>query len=95
MGTSGRRLLWKVVVPAATPYIFNGMQVALPISLIVAFVFEMVAGGGGLGFLEILAARFFKAPELFSALFAILIVGFAFDRVLLMIRSRVLVWLES
>jgi ABC-type nitrate/sulfonate/bicarbonate transport system permease component len=55
----------------------------------------MVAGGGGLGFLEILAARFFKAPELFSALFAILIVGFAFDRVLLMIRSRVLVWLES
>ena len=95
MGTSGRRLLWKLVVPAAPPYIFNGMQVALPISLIVAFVFEMVAGGGGLGFLEILAARFFKAPELFSALFAILIVGFAFDRVLRMIRSRVLVWLES
>ncbi len=95
MGTPGRKLLWKVVFPAATPYIFNGMQVALPISLIVAFVFEMVAGGGGLGFLEILAARFFKSPELFSALFAILVVGFAFDRVLLKIRSRVLVWLEA
>lgn len=95
MGTPGRRLLWKVVMPAATPYIFNGMQVALPISLIVAFVFEMVAGGGGLGFLEILAARFFRAPELFSALFAILIIGFAFDRVLLKIRSRVLIWLEA
>jgi ABC-type nitrate/sulfonate/bicarbonate transport system permease component len=95
MGTPGRKLLWKVVIPAAMPYIFNGMQVALPISLIVAFVFEMVAGGGGLGFLEILAARFFRAPELFSALFAILIIGFAFDRVLLKIRSRVLVWLEA
>ncbi len=95
MGTPGRKLLWKVVVPAATPYIFNGMQVALPISLIVAFVFEMVAGGGGLGFLEIMAARFFRSPELFSALFAILIIGFAFDRVLLKIRSRVLVWLEA
>jgi len=95
MGTPRRKLLWKVVVPAATPYIFNGIQVALPISLIVAFVFEMVAGGGGLGFLEILAARFFRSPELFAALFAILIIGFVFDRVLLKIRSKVLVWLEA
>ena len=94
MGTAEGKLLWKVVIPAAMPYIFNGMQVALPISLIVAFVFEMVAGGGGLGFLEIMAARFFKAPELFAALFAILLMGFAFDRVLRLIRARVLVWLQ-
>jgi ABC-type nitrate/sulfonate/bicarbonate transport system permease component len=95
MGTPEGRLLWKVVMPAATPYIFNGMQVALPISLIVAFVFEMVAGGGGLGFQEVMAARFFKAPDLFAALLAILIVGFAFDRALRLVRSRLLVWLEA
>jgi len=94
MGTPERKLLWRVVFPAATPYIFNGMQVALPISLIVAFVFEMVAGGGGLGFLEIMSARFFKAPELFAALFAILIVGFVFDRALRIVRSRALAWLR-
>jgi ABC-type nitrate/sulfonate/bicarbonate transport system permease component len=93
MGTRERKLLRKVVIPAATPYIFNGMQVALPISLIVAFVFEMVAGGGGLGFLEIMAARFFKAPDLFAALFAILLVGFALDRLLRLLRARVLIWL--
>jgi ABC-type nitrate/sulfonate/bicarbonate transport system permease component len=95
MGTPEGRLLWKVVMPAATPYIFNGMQVALPISLIVAFVFEMVAGGGGLGFQEVMAARFFKAPDLFAALLAILIVGFVFDRALRLVRSRLLVWLEA
>ena len=95
MGTPEGKLLWKVVMPAATPYIFNGMQVALPISLIVAFVFEMVAGGGGLGFLEIMAARFFKAPDLFAALFAILLVGFALDRVLRLVRARFLVWLQG
>jgi len=95
MGTAEGKLLWKVVIPAATPYIFNGMQVALPISLIVAFVFEMVAGGGGLGFLEIMAARFFKAPDLYAALFAILLVGVALDRILRLIRSRVLVWLRE
>jgi ABC-type nitrate/sulfonate/bicarbonate transport system permease component len=95
MGTPEGKLLWKVVVPAATPYIFNGLQVALPVSLIVAFVFEMVAGGGGVGFLEIMAARFFKAPDLFAALFAILIAGFALDRVLRMVRGRVLIWLQA
>src|SRR5215813_7815592 len=94
MGTAERKLLWKVIMPATTPYIFNGMQVALPISLIVAFVFEMVAGGGGLGFLEIMAARFFNSPDLFAALFAILIVGFAVDRILRKIQAGVLGWLE-
>jgi len=71
------------------------MQVALPIALIVAFVFEMVAGGGGLGFLQIMAARFFKSPELFSALIAILLVGVALDRLLRLIRARVLVWMHE
>jgi len=95
MGTPDGKVLWKVIIPAAAPYIFNGLQVALPISLIVAFVFEMVAGGGGLGFLEIMAARFFKAPDLFAALFAILLVGFALDRLLRAVRARVLVWLQA
>jgi ABC-type nitrate/sulfonate/bicarbonate transport system permease component len=95
MGTPEGKLLWKVVIPAATPYIFNGLQVALPVSLIVAFVFEMVAGGGGVGFLEIMAARFFKSPDLFAALFAILIAGFALDRILRIVRARVLIWLQA
>jgi len=94
MGTDDRRILWKVIIPAALPFIFNGLQVALPISLVVAFVFEMVAGGGGLGFLEIYSARFFKAPELFSALFAIMIIGFILDKVFQKIRTRFLHWAQ-
>lgn len=94
MGTDDRRILWKVIIPAALPFIFNGLQVALPISLVVAFVFEMVAGGGGLGFLEIYSARFFKAPELFSALFAIMIIGFILDEVFQKIRTRFLHWAQ-
>jgi len=94
MGTDDRRILWKVVIPAALPFIFNGLQVALPISLVVAFVFEMVAGGGGLGFLEIYSARFFKAPELFSALLAIMIIGFVFDKIFQKIRSKALHWAQ-
>ncbi len=92
MGTSESKILRKVVLPNALPFIFNGLQVTLPISLIAAFVFEMVSGGSGLGSVEIYSARFFKAPELYSSLVLITLVGFIFDRIILKIRSRILSW---
>lgn len=93
LGTSKRRILWRIMVPASMPFIFNGLQVSLPISLIVAFVFEMVSGGTGLGFVETYSARFFRAPELFSALFSILLIGLILDEVLQKIRQKILKWL--
>lgn len=92
MGTGERKIMWKVVIPAATPFIYNGLRVALPISLIIAFVFEMVAASDGLGFLEVYSARFFRAPEMFSALFAIMIIGLTFDKLVQKIGLRFLRW---
>jgi ABC-type nitrate/sulfonate/bicarbonate transport system permease component len=42
-----------------------------------------------------MAATFFKAPELLTALFAMLLLGVALDRLLRLIRARVLVWLHE
>lgn len=91
MGTSERRIVWKVVVPVSTPGILTGIQIALPISLIIAFVFEMVSGGGGLGFLEIQGVREFQSPLVYAAIFAIMIVGLLLDRGLQLVRTRLLV----
>ena len=49
MGANDRELMWQVVLPAALPQILTGLQVALPISMIVAVVAEMLMGGYGLG----------------------------------------------
>ncbi|MFC6723861.1 ABC transporter permease [Halobium palmae] len=92
MGTSDRRLLWKVILPAAAPGILTGIQIAMPISLIITFVFEMVAGGGGLGALEIQGVRSFESPQVYAAIFAIMLVGYALDRGLRSIRDRLLEW---
>ena len=92
MGTSEAKILRKIVLPSSMPFIFNGLQVTLPISLIAAFVFEMVSGGTGLGAVEIYAARFFKAPELYSSLVLITLVGFTLDRIILKLRSKILSW---
>src|SRR5438874_2517535 len=48
MGAKDRELMWQIVLPAALPQILTGLQVALPIALIVAVVCEMAMGGYGL-----------------------------------------------
>ena len=58
MGASDRELLWQIVLPAALPQIMTGLQVALPLSLIVAVVAEMLMGGYGLGGAMMTASRF-------------------------------------
>jgi NitT/TauT family transport system permease protein len=92
MGTSDWRLLWRVVLPAAAPGILTGLQIAMPLSLIITFVFEMVAGGGGLGALEIQGVRSFESAQVYAAIVAIMLVGIGLDRALRFARSRLLHW---
>ncbi|MGB9965602.1 ABC transporter permease [Halobacterium sp. CBA1126] len=92
MGTSDWRLLRRVVLPAASPGIMTGLQIALPLSLIITFVFEMVAGGGGLGALEIEGVRSFQSTLTYAAIIAIMIVGLVLDRLLRVARARLLRW---
>ena len=92
MGTSERRLLWRVVMPAAAPGILTGIQIALPIAFIATFIFEMIAGGGGLGHLQIQGARQFQSTQVYAAIIGIMIVGLTFDRLLRYVRAWILAW---
>lgn len=92
MGASRFETTWKVIMPSALPEIFNGIQVALPLSFIIVVVAEMVTGGGGLGEMLVLSARFFKTPKEFAAIFAVALLGLVFDRLLRWFRGRVLHW---
>jgi ABC-type nitrate/sulfonate/bicarbonate transport system permease component len=58
MGANQRELLTQIVLPAALPQIMTGLQVALPLTLIVAVVAEMLMGGYGLGGAMMDASRF-------------------------------------
>ena len=56
-GTSRRRCLFTVVLPAALPSVLTGCRIGLVISCIVVFLAEMITSTDGLGHLLVHAAR--------------------------------------
>lgn len=92
MGANERELTWQVALPAASPQILTGLQVALPIALIVEIIAEMVMGGYGLGGAMMTASRFANSSGVFAGLVEIAVVGFALIKVMAMLRRRLLVW---
>jgi ABC-type nitrate/sulfonate/bicarbonate transport system permease component len=93
MGANARQVFLKVVVPAAAPQIFTGLRVALALAFILMFSSEMIGSSNrtGLGFLILNADASARFDRMFAAVVAIAILGFASDRILLWVRSRLLV----
>jgi len=92
MGAGEREMLWQVVLPAALPTIMTGLQVALPLSLIVAVVTEMLMGGYGLGGAMMTASRFANSTGVFAGIVEIAAVGYALVKVMSLVRRRLLAW---
>jgi ABC-type nitrate/sulfonate/bicarbonate transport system permease component len=92
MGARERELLWQIILPAALPTIMTGLQVALPLSLIVAVVTEMLMGGYGLGGAMMTASRFANSPGVFAGIVEIAVVGYALVKAMALIRRRLLIW---
>ncbi len=92
LGTSERRLLWQVVIPAAMPQILSGLQIAFPVALILSIVTEMLTSGGGLGGYMILAARFADSPRVFLGIVTIAALGSVLMAGFTSLRKRLLRW---
>ena len=92
MGARGRELLWQIILPAALPTIMTGLQVALPLSLIVAVVTEMLMGGYGLGGAMMTASRFADSAGVFAGIVEIAVVGYVLVKTMTLIRRRLLIW---
>jgi taurine transport system permease protein len=92
MGTNDRRILWRVVFPAAIPQIFNGFQIAFPLALVVVSSTEMLSTGGGLGNFIMLESRFARSPSVFVGIISLTIIGYALMKVLEWLRSVLLLW---
>jgi ABC-type nitrate/sulfonate/bicarbonate transport system permease component len=82
--------VFKVGLPNALPDILAGMRLSLTVSLIVSVVGEMIASQPGLGQAILLAARSFRASELFAGVMLLGLIGFATNTGLALAEKRFL-----
>ena len=64
----------------------TGLQVALPIALIVAIIAEMAMGGYGLGGAMMTASRYANSPGVFAGIVEIAVVGYILIKIMAVVR---------
>ncbi len=92
MGASERQIFWRVLLPGAAPAIFAGLRIALPISLIVVIITEMIGESRGLGYFISYASASFEYSTAFAGVAAVAVIGFTLDRALVWLRNRLIFW---
>lgn len=79
-------------LPAASPQVFAGARVAVSMSVIAMTVSEMVGTPGGMGYFVLDSQRGYAIPSMWSGIIALGILGYALNKIFLLIESRVLAW---
>jgi len=95
MGADETALFWKVMIPAASPFIITGLRQAFLRAWIAVVGAEMLAASDwGLGWVIFDAKEFLNADVMLAALAVIGAIGFAFERLAFgaLERATVLRW---
>jgi ABC-type nitrate/sulfonate/bicarbonate transport system permease component len=82
----------KIGLPNALPDILAAMRLSLTVALIVSVVGEMIASQPGLGQAILLAARSFRASDLFAGIALLGAIGLASNALLALGERRALRW---
>lgn len=85
----------KIALPSTLPDILAGMRLSMTVALIVAVVGEMLASQPGLGQAILLAARAFRASELFAGIMLLGAIGFISNALLSVAEKKLLAWQQN
>lgn len=91
-GLTQRELIWKVVVPAASPFIMTGLRIALAIALILVVISEMVGATAGIGYFILQAQRTFRIPQMYAGMLILALLGYALNRCFLIADTFLMAW---
>jgi sulfonate transport system permease protein len=92
LGLGELSYMFKIAFPAALPDIVGGLRLGLTVALILAVVGEMITAQGGLGARILLAARAFRAPDIFAGVALLGLIGLVSNAALSLVEARALRW---
>ena len=90
LGLSRAGTIAKIALPSAAPDILAGMRLGLTVALILSVVCEMLAARQGLGNWILLAARSFRAPDLYAGVIVLGGLGYLSATVIAVVERRTL-----
>jgi ABC-type nitrate/sulfonate/bicarbonate transport system permease component len=91
-GTSERRLLWRVVLPAALPQIAAGVRTAIAIAIIVLVSSEFISAEKGLGYLIFSYGGVGADDAMLAVVIYLATLGYLLDRAYLAGLRRLMSW---
>lgn len=94
-GARGRRLFWKVILPATLPHILTGLRLGLGLALVLTIVVEFTAAKTGLGRLVWQYWQTLQPPVMSAAFAVIGALGLLLTRGLEVVGDRLTPWYED
>lgn len=85
----GWQYFYKIMLPAAAPYIFSGLRIGVGLSWLAIVAAEMLVGGVGIGFFIWDAWNSSRISDIILALFYVGLVGYALDRLVTLVGKLV------
>jgi len=92
LGAGEWTLFWRVIVPAATPYILTGVRVGIGVAFIVVIVAEMIAVNSGLGYRILEAREYFWSDKVIAGMISIGLAGLGIDLAMDRLNRWLLRW---
>lgn len=92
LGTRGKDILYKVILPAASPAIYTGMTISVGLTWVVVVAAEMLAGGFGLGYMTWEAYILTAYPRIIVGMFSIGAAGWLSSVIIRKIAERAMPW---
>jgi ABC-type nitrate/sulfonate/bicarbonate transport system permease component len=94
-GLSRTAITFKITLPAAMPYIFTGMRVAVGLALLMTILTEMIAGSGGLGYLVLENQRAFRIRDMYAWLVILAAIGLLINVAMARAERRFIPWIDK
>ncbi|ABI60275.1 MULTISPECIES: ABC transporter permease [Nitrosomonas] len=94
LGTSRIRMWWYIRLPAIIPSTMTAIRMSFFGAWMAVLAGEMAGLNSGLGYMIIMAQQMYNMKLVMVGILAIGFIGFAIDRLLLLINARLLQWVQ-
>ena len=91
-GLSSWKIIWSVILPAASPQIVTGLKVSLPITLILVVISEMVGSTDGIGYFILDSQRRFRVAHMYAGMLTLAILGYALNQFFNLLYRLLMPW---